>query len=62
LLNENVGIYEVYWRVFSTIENIDVFKIMRMIGIAKKDRLYCLDLVQLARNEVMIIKLQKGKV
>jgi len=61
LLNENVGIYEVYWRVFNTIENIDAFRVMDMVGIKEEDQLSCLDLIQHARNEVMRIKLLKGK-
>jgi len=35
------------------IENLDVFKIMDMVGISQEDRLYCLDLVQGAKSEVM---------
>ena len=42
-------------------ENIEPFKIMRLVGIEKADRLYCLDMIQAARNEVMRIKLAKGK-
>jgi len=61
LLNENVGIYEVYWRVFNTIKNIDAFRVMDMVGIKEEDQLSCLDLIQHARNEVMRIKLLKGK-
>jgi len=47
--------------VFNTIENIDVFKIMELIGIEDRDRLYCLDLIQTVRNEVMRIKFKKDK-
>ena len=51
---ENELIYEVYWRVFNVIENIDPFKIMSMLGV--EDQLYCLDLIQSARNQVMELK------
>ena len=51
---ENVLPYEVYWRVFNVLENVDPFKIMDMLGV--KDQLYCLDLIQSARNEVLEIK------
>ena len=61
LQQENVLVYEVYWRVFNVIENIDPFRIMKMIGIHKDDRIRCLDMIQGARNEVMKIKLAKGK-
>jgi len=53
LLPENVLIYEVYWRTFGTIEGIDVFKIMALVGIKEIDILYCLDSIQYARNEVL---------
>jgi hypothetical protein len=61
LQTENFLIYEVYWRVFNIMENIEPFKIMRLVGIEKADRLYCLDMIQAARNEVLRIKLAKGK-
>ena len=51
LQDENVLIYEVYWRMA---ENIDPFKIMDLLGI--KEELYCLDMVQYARSEVMRAK------
>lgn len=35
------------------IKNLDVFKIMDIVGIMPEDRLYCLDLVQGAKSEVM---------
>jgi hypothetical protein len=54
LLEENFLPYEVYWRVFNVLENVDPFKIMNMLGI--KDQLFCLDLIQSARNEVMKVK------
>lgn len=53
-MDENILPYEIYGRVFNVIENIDPFKIMDLVGI--KDQLYCLDLIQSARNEVMEIK------
>ena len=59
LQNENVLPYEVYWRMFGPIESLDTFKIMRLVGIGKKDFLYCLDLVTAARNEVMRLKFLK---
>jgi hypothetical protein len=61
LQNENAKIYEVYWRVFSSIENVDVFKVMELVGIKKEDQLYCLDLIQLVRGEVMRLKFLKEK-
>jgi hypothetical protein len=42
-------------------ENIEPFRIMRLVGIKKEDRLFCLDMIQAARNEVLRIKLAKGK-
>lgn len=57
---ENQIVYEVYFRVFNVIEN-DPFKIMDMIGIEKDDRLFCLDLIQGARNEVLKVQQEKGK-
>lgn len=53
-MDENVLPYEIYGRVFNVIENIDPFKVMDLLGV--KDQLYCLDLIQSARNEVMEIK------
>jgi len=38
------------------IEGINVFEIMDLIGIKNDDKLYCLDSVQYARNEVMKVK------
>jgi hypothetical protein len=61
LQNENHLAYEVYWRVFNSIENIDPFRIMKMVGVHKDDRLFCLDLIQVTRNEVMRLKIAKGK-
>lgn len=58
LMPENVLPYEIYWRVFNVLENVDPFKIMDMVGV--KDHLYCLDLIQSARNEVMEIKRLKN--
>jgi len=35
------------------IENLDIFKIMDIVGIMPEEHLSCLDLVQGAKNEVM---------
>lgn len=40
------------------LENVDPFKVMDMLGIENK--LYCLDLIQGARNEVMRVKNAEG--
>ena len=53
LLTENGPAYNVYHRVFGVIENLDPFKVMKMVGIAENERLFCLDLIQNARSEVM---------
>ena len=50
---ENVGIYEVYYRVFGMIENVDVFRIMKLVGIKQEDQLFVFDLISSARNEVL---------
>lgn len=47
--------------MFNSIENLEPFRIMRMVGVYKKDRLFCLDLIQAVRNEVMRLKFAKGK-
>ncbi len=47
--------------MFNSIENIDPFRIMKMVGVHKDDRLFCLDLIQVTRNEVMRLKIAKGK-
>ena len=39
--------------MFGTIENIDVFRVMDLVGVKKEDQLQCLDLVQAVRGEVM---------
>jgi len=58
---ENRAIYEVYRRVFGEIENVDIFRVLELVGIKKEDYLYCLDLVQSARGEVTTNKqLKKG--
>jgi hypothetical protein len=51
LLDENILIYEVYFRVFNITENIDPFKVMDLLKI--KNQLHCLDLIQSARNYVL---------
>ena len=62
MFSENRLVYDVYSRIFGAIENMDAFKIMDMVGIKQEERLYCLDLVQGARSEVMRDKqLKKGK-
>jgi hypothetical protein len=53
LFAENRLVYEVYWRMFGAIENQDAFKIMDTLGIKPDERLYCLDLIQAAKGEVM---------
>ena len=61
LENENALVYEVYYRVFGSIENIDVFKVMELVGVKKEDQLHCLDLIQAVRGEAMRDKqLKKG--
>lgn len=53
--------YDVYWRVFNSVEHVDPFVIMDMVGIRKKDQLWCLDLINGARNEVNALKALKVK-
>lgn len=57
---ENALPYETYWRVFNVLESIDPFRIMDMLGIKVVDQLYCLDLIQTARNKVLEIKRLKN--
>jgi len=45
--------------MFGPIESLDTFKIMRLVGVKKKDFLYCLDLITAARNEVIRLKFLK---
>jgi len=59
LENENTLVYEVYYRVFGSIENLDAFKVMDLVGIKPEDQLHCLDLIQSARGEVMTNKQAK---
>jgi hypothetical protein len=59
-MSENGPVYEVYWRVFNVLENIDPFKIMGAVGIRTEDHIYCLDLIQAARNKVLEIKRLKN--
>lgn len=40
--------------MFHVNENIDPFKVMDLLGVT--DQLYCLDLIQSARNEVNYIR------
>lgn len=39
--------------MFNSTGNIDTLKIMDMVGIEKEDQLFCFDLIQAARNEVL---------
>ena len=39
--------------MFGTIEQPDIFELMRLIGIKKEDHLFCFDLINNARNEVL---------
>ena len=38
------------------IENINTFQIMELVGIRNDEKLFCLDLIQYARSEVMRAK------
>jgi len=53
LIKENGPAYNVYHRVFGVIENIDPFQVMGLVGIEEDEKLFCLDLIQNARSEVM---------
>jgi len=59
LLYENRYVYDVYCRVFGMIEHIDPFRVMDLVGIHEDERLFCLDLIQNARSEVMKAKSDK---
>jgi len=71
LLPENQGVYSVYSRVcgqhiMAEFQPIDlnllpVFEVMDVIGIAREDQLYCVDLVQKAYHEVLKIEREKKK-
>ena len=50
---ENVKVYEVYYRMFGPIEKPDIFKIMGLVGIENEEQLYCFDLINSARSEVL---------
>lgn len=39
--------------MFGMIERPDIFELMRLIGIEKEDHLFCFDLINNARNEVL---------
>ncbi len=56
LLTENILIYETYRRVYNSLDNICPFTVMKMIGIKKQDHLYCLDIIQSVRNEVLRVQ------
>lgn len=45
--------------MFNVLENIDPFKIMKLLGV--HDRLYCIDLIQGARNAVLEARQAKGQ-
>jgi len=53
MYTENVKVYEVYCRMFGQIEKPDTFKIMDLVGIKEEEQLYCFDLINHARNEVL---------
>ena len=40
--------------MFGPIEQPDIFELMRLIGIEKEEHLFCFDLINNARNEVLI--------
>ena len=61
LLPENGPVYNVYHRVFGVLENIDPFHVMELVGIQENGKLFCLDLIQNARSEVMRAKNAKNK-
>ena len=39
--------------MFGQIEKPDIFKIMGLVGIKEEEQLYCFDLINYARNEVL---------
>ena len=53
---ENATVYEVYCRTFGPIEKPDIFKIMELVGVDGKEQLYCFDLINNARNEVLKLR------
>ena len=61
LLFENGAVYNVYCRVFGMIEHIDPFQIMDLVGIQENEKLFCLDLIQNAKSEVMRARNAKTK-
>jgi len=44
---------EMYTENVGQIEKLDVFKIMELVGIKEDEQLYCFDLINHARNEVL---------
>jgi hypothetical protein len=59
LLQENQGVVQVYNVVCGQQVTESPFNIMDQIGIEKEDRLYCLNLIQSAWNEVSKIMRDK---
>jgi len=53
ILVENILVYDVYCRMFGSIENQNIFTIMDLTGINKIDQLFCLDLINITRSEVL---------
>jgi len=45
--------------MFGPIEQPDIFELMRLMRIIKEDQLFCFDLVNTARNEVLKSKATK---
>jgi len=39
--------------MFGSIEQPDIFELMRLIGIKQEDHLFCFDLINNARSEVL---------
>jgi len=58
-LPENIKVYDIYCRAFSHIEKLDIFETMRLVGIQEEDYLFCIDLVNAARNEFLKSKATK---
>ncbi len=50
---ESENVYQVYKRMFGPIENPDIFSVMELVGIERENQLFCIDLVNIARIEVL---------